>query len=221
MKLIQRPSEVLKVPIVGLTAQVHRGVERRRGACSSPDSIALPSDRREGPGADAHQRDVHHRRLARPFASEEGRGDASGDGHATHGVAVGAAGLVDDPGAVRRGGGPGAAHPAPERRAVVAALLGVRAPLAVAAASHVDDLRIGLADVLDLEVQASAGVGQEVDEEDVGVLAQVHEDGMAVGMVERQSDAALAPVRVLHERLKRTRGHPAGARGADHAARPR
>ena len=167
--------------MVGLTA-MFIGESRGGGGISSPESMALLRREPKGPGADAHERDVDHRGLAGALAGEEGGGDPAGDGHAAHRVAVGATGLVDDPRAVRRRGGPGAAHPAPERGPVVPALLGVRAPLAVAAAAHVDDLRDSPCRMSSTSSRSRLRAsGQEVGEEDVGVLAELQEHRMAVG----------------------------------------
>jgi len=60
-------------------------------------------------------------------------------------------------------------------------------------------------------VQPPPGVGQEVGEEHVGGLHQLHEDGVGVGVLEGEADAALAAVRVLHQRLERAVRRAAGS----------
>jgi hypothetical protein len=80
----------------------------------------------------------------------------------------------------------------------------------MAAPAHVDDLRIRLPDVVNLNAEPCACIGQEVGQEDVGVLTELQKDSMAVWMIERETDAALTPVRMLHQWLKRSHCHPAG-----------
>ena len=61
-------------------------------------------------------------------------------------------------------------------------------------------------------LQPLAGIGQEVGEEHVGLAHELVAAPRAPpGMLEREADAALAPVGVLHERLERARGRAAGA----------
>ncbi len=72
----------------------------------------------------------------------------------------------------------------------------------MAAAAYVDDARVGLADVFDLEVEAPAGRGQEVDQEHIRVTQQLHQRGVSCGVLEGQADAALPAVGVVHQRLE-------------------
>ena len=187
LKLIHRPSEVRKFPTMGLTATLIIGESSGAGARTvSPVSMELvrlsamaqmPTPSKETSTTDG---------LTGAFPAEQRAGDPAGDRHATDRVPVGARRHPDRTGAVRWRRAPRRAGPAPERRLVVAALLRLRAPLAVPAAPHVDDAWVHLADVLDLELQSATGVGQEVDEKDVGVADQVHQHCVAPGRVERQ-----------------------------------
>ena len=88
--------------------------------------------------------------------------------------------------------------PSPERAAVVAAALGVGAALALARATHVDDLGVDGPDVLDVDAQLAAGLGPEVGEEHVGRFAELEQQLPTFGRPHVDAHAALAPVRELH-----------------------
>src|SRR5581483_4515644 len=127
-----------------------------------------------------------------------------------HGVAVRSSRHPDHAGAVGRRRAPCAAHPAPERRTVVAALLGIGPLLSVAAAPDIDDVAVGPAYVIDLQTQPAPSLPQEVDEEYVGFLDQLQEHLAPPGGLQGQTDAAFAPVGMLHEGLEGAFRRPAG-----------
>ena len=82
--------------------------------------------------------------------------------------------------------------------------------------------RVHGADVVDFDPQAAPRVGQEVREEDVAApRTSVVEHVAAAGRLEREADAALPPVGVLHQRLERPGGRAAGAERAARAGRRR
>ncbi len=80
----------------------------------------------------------------------------------------------------------------------------------MSAPPYVDDVRVGLAEVLDLDAQPGASRRQEVGQEHVAVLGQLQQHLAGGRVLEGQADAPLAPVGVLHERLEGALGDTAG-----------
>ena len=107
----------------------------------------------------AEQGDVDHRRFAGPFARQECRGDASGDGHPAEGVAVRTGRHLAQAIELRRGGSERGAAPGPEGGAVIAAFLAVGAAAAEARTAHIDDVGVDLAYVVELDAEPSARRG--------------------------------------------------------------
>ena len=167
-----------------------------------PGDVHLQGEGETGahrPQARAEERDVHGRGLAGALPVEQGAHDPAGDGHGPDGVAEGRGrgrGDVVLVGLLLAHGHPG---PVPEGQGVIGALVGVGAPLALAGAPHVDDVRVVGPDVLDVDVQLGADRRHLVGEEDVAGRRQLAEDLEAVGGGEVEADALLAPVGVLEQ----------------------
>ena len=89
----------------------------------------------------------------------------------------------------------------PEGGAVEAADVALGALVAVGAAAGVDDVRVGRADVLDVELVLLALRGQVVGQEDVGGLGDLVEHLLALRRGDVDADAALAAVGVLDQRM--------------------
>src|SRR6202034_2279950 len=98
---------------------------------------------------------------------------------------------------VGRGDRRGAGAAGPEGGHVVAASVGLHAAGAEGAAAGVDDGRVGLPDVLDVDVEPLPGLGQEVGQEHVGPAGQLVRDLLAFRLGDVEADRALAPVGVL------------------------
>jgi hypothetical protein len=82
---------------------------------------------------------------------------------------------------------------------VVRAAVGVGPTLALAAAAHVDDVRVVRPDVIDVDAQLRADAGELVGEEDVAGGRELVEDLEAVVGREVEGQALLAAVRVLEQ----------------------
>ncbi len=159
-----------------------------------------------GPHGGGEERVVHDHRLACALPMEEGRGDPAGDRETADDVAKGRPGLRDRVASVVGVADDvcGSAAP-PEGAAVVAPAFRLGSPLAVARSPHVDDVRIGGADVLDVDPELTARLGAEVGEEHVRGLAELEQDAAALLCAHVEADAPFAPVGELHHV-----GDPAG-----------
>src|SRR5262249_35065664 len=155
---------------------------------------------REDPHRRAEQRDVDHGRHAGALAAEERRRDATGHRHATRRVAEGGA-LHDRRGGARRREGMRDAAARPERRRVVATLLGIGAGRALAMPAHVDDPQVDGPDGLHVDAELAACLGQEVGEEDVGGLDEPDQHVAPLRVADVDADAALPAVRLLHHEV--------------------
>ena len=150
------------------------------GAHGMPSWSDSAMRRAHRPQADAEQRHVDGGGLAGALAVEQRAHDPAGDRHGADRVAergggrAGArvvVGLLDahrDPGAV------------PVGEDVVGAPVGVRAPLALAGAAHVDDRRVVGPDVVDVDLELGAHARQLVGEEHVAGGGELVEDVEAV-----------------------------------------
>jgi hypothetical protein len=135
-----------------------------------------------------------------PFARQKRGGDTPGDGHPAEGVAVRAGGHLAQAVEVRRSRPQRAAAPRPESSAVIAAFFAVGAAAAEARAAHIDDVRIDSAHVLKLDAEPAARPGQEVCQEYIAGSDQLMQHLQRFGLLEREADAALTAVGVLHQR---------------------
>src|SRR5690606_37311953 len=100
----------------------------------------------------------------------------------------------------------------PERGQVVPAALCLGAALAVGRAAHVDDVRVGGADVVDVDAELAADGGQGVGQEDVRLRDQPEQYLPAAGRGHVQPHALLTavgnPHRLVHALAA---GHQRGA----------
>src|SRR5690606_13830686 len=95
---------------------------------------------------------------------------------------------------------------------VVPAALGLGAALAVGRAAHVDDVRVGGADVVDVDAELAADGGQEVGQEDVRLRDQPEQYLPAAGRGHVQPHALLTAVGNLDHVVHPTAaGHQPGA----------
>ena len=190
----EEPAAVLRP--VAVDDRVRRLVRLKPGIscrCRRSSSLLETMSGRQDPHGRAEQRDVDDRRLAGALAAEERRRRCPP-------AMVMAAGRVAEGGALHDGrvgaGGRervGDAAARPERRGVVAALLGVGPARALAVAAHVDDLgvdgRMSSTSIRSLPPRRR----QEVGEEDVGVLDQRRRaTSRPSSVAEVDADAALA-----------------------------
>src|SRR5262249_43440431 len=95
----------------------------------------------------------------------------------------------------------GDAGPAPVRERVVGASIRLGAAAALAVTAHVDDLRVALADVIDVDLQLRTDRRQLVREEHVTRLGELVEDLESVRSGEIEAEALLAAVRVLEQHV--------------------
>ena len=199
-----RPSFVWYRPTAGCVPTPRWAASPRVGPARAtvPGPGPSPTARRE-------QRDVDGGRFAGALAVEQRAHDPAGDRHGADRVAEaggGRHGYEVVLGALRAEGD---ARAGPERERVVRALVGVGPALALAGASHVDDVRVLGADLVDVDLELGAHARQLVGEEHVGRGGQLVEDVEAVVRGEVEAEAALAAVRVLeqHVHVARDRGH--------------
>src|SRR5690606_23329386 len=117
-----------------------------------------------------------------------------GQGHAALGVAEGRTGHVGRPVQIVRGDGSGRTRARPVGDAVETALVAVRAGHTLSGAAGVHDPRIAREDVVYVDTQLGARVGQEVRHEDVGGFDELHEHLTPLGVGDVQCDSALSAV---------------------------
>ena len=157
---------------------------------------------RIGPQADPEERDVEHRCLAGALAGEERGRDASGDRHPAQRVAVCGTGHPEHAVVLRRSHPRGVTTARPVRGRVVAPAGRLGSADAERAPAHVDDVRVHGAEVVEVDVQAGAGVREEVGQEDVALARQVVQQLERSGVLQRQADTALAPVRMFDDGME-------------------
>ncbi len=132
---------------------------------------------------------------------EQRRSDSAGDVHPADRIAERRDPLRQSSSELRRGQCVPDAAACPERGAVEAAGVALGALVAVCAAAGVDDVRVGRADVLDVELVLLPLRRQVVGQEDVGGLGDLVEHLLAPGRGDVDADAALAAVGVLDQRM--------------------
>jgi hypothetical protein len=103
------------------------------------------------------------------------------------------------------GWGQGVGDPAapPVDRPVIAGSVAVDSEGTLSGAACVDDVRVDLADVVDVDLEALAHIGQEAREKDVRALGQPVEQLAAGVTAYVEPDAPLAPVGLLHDVVDR------------------
>ena len=185
---------------VGADAGVGRLGAVALGDLREPEQLRRDDHRRDLPHRGGQQGDVDDAGLAGALPLDQGRGDGAGRGQTAHDVAEGRCRLAGRPAAFALGHAGPHASAGPERGAVVAPLLRVRALGTGARAAGDDDVRVSGADVVGVDPQLSTDRRQVVGEEDVGCLDELHERLAPVVMGEVERDGALAPVGLLdHE----------------------
>src|SRR5215207_11694782 len=94
-------------------------------------------------------------------------------------------------------------HPAagPERGAIEPADVSLRSLVAVGAATRVDDVRIGGADVFDVELVLLTLRRHVVGEEDIGGLGYLVEHFLAARCRHVDPNTALPAIGMLHQRM--------------------
>ena len=139
--------------------------------------------------------------LAGAFAMKQRRRDTAGDVHPADRIAERRNALRQR--AAEFLGCQRVAHAAarPERGAVESAGVAFGSLVAVGAAARVDDVRVGRADVLDVELVLLPLRGHVVGQEHVGGLGDLVEDFLAAGCGHVDADAALAAVGMLDQRV--------------------
>ncbi len=147
------------------------------------------------------QRHVDLDGLAGSLAVEQGRRDAAGDVHAADGVAERRDALRQRAAQLLGRQRMADAAARPERGAVEAAGVTLGALVAVGTPAGVDDVRVGRADVLDVELVLLALRGHVIGQEDVGGLGDLVEHLLAARSGDVDPDAALAAVRMLDQRM--------------------
>ena len=165
--------------------EVHRQRQRHR-----------PAHR---PHAGGEQRDVDHGGVARLLAMEQRTHDRPGDRDRPDRVTERRRRRHRDVGVLRPllAVGDAGARPVGER--VVRALVGVGAPVALTRSADVDDVRVGGADVVDVDRQLRRDPRQLVRQEHVARGGELVQHVEAVGLAEVEAEALLATVRVLEE----------------------
>ena len=130
---------------------------------------------------------------------EQSRSNAARDVHAADSVAVGWAGLGQGTTQFGRSHQSGRTAARPIGRRVEAALVTVRPLVAVGAAAGVDDVGIGLADMLHIDLQLGSSRGQVIGQEHVAGRRDLIDQLSSLFRRQVDADAALAPVGVLHQ----------------------
>src|SRR6202011_5682627 len=111
--------------------------------------------------------------------------------HAADGIAIRAGGHLAQPVVVHRRGPHLAAAASQEGGAVVAALFAVGTARAEAGSTDVDDFRIDLPDIVEIDAQPAARPGAGVGQEYVAGADQLVQDLKRRRLFQRQPDAAL------------------------------
>ncbi len=143
----------------------------------SVSSTLVPGDRHaHRPQADGHQRDVDDRRLTGALAVEQRRADAAGERHPRLQVAEARAGHGERNGCVGRRHAERGARTSPVRDPVETTSFRQLAAGALGAAAGVDDAGVPALDVLGFDAQLAAGGREEVGDEDVGLVDELHQD---------------------------------------------
>src|SRR6201999_1754069 len=127
-------------------------------------------------------------------------GDASGDVHPAERVTVRAGGHLAQAVELRGGGSQCGAAPGPEGGAVITAFLAVGTGAAEARAAHIDDVGVDIAYVFELDAEPAARPWEEVRQEYVAGPDQLMQNVQCLFPLQRESDAALPAVGVLHQR---------------------
>ena len=73
-------------------------------------------------------------------------------------------------------------------------------------AAHVDDAIVDPPKIVHVNLQAAARVGEKVGDEHIASPRELVEDVSPIWLLERQSDAALATVWMLHDRMEASFG---------------
>jgi hypothetical protein len=195
-------------PVRGAVLRADRVGDRLLGAAEILAERARVGDvERTRPQAGTEEGGVDHRRFAGAFPVEERGRHAVADHERGHPIAE-AGPAVDRFVAVRRQRVEDAG-PAEEHRGVEAGFAAIRSLRSQRVDAHVDDLGVSRADMVDIDLQPLAHIGQQVREEDVARLGQPVENVSTRRGGKVDAHAALPAVGVLDHRAVRARGDDA------------